>query len=216
MPFEHARAFEFCRYLKRHFKIPSENVYGIGDETDQYWGSQWNKDINAGHTALSEIKETKERLKPWFAEFPILKLCISNHGLRWQRKFLESEIPEVMMRRYEEILGCPSTWVWSKRWEVSAKKQIVFEHGDRFGGQYPHIQAALNKGKCCVIGHHHSVAGVHWVKTEGFDIWGMCSGSLIDFEQYAFHYAREAKRVPQIGTSIILDGGNLPLWIPLT
>lgn len=215
MPFEHAKAFEFCRYLVRHFGIPTENVYCIGDETDQYWGSQWKKDINAYHTALSEISETKERLSPWFDEFPIMKLCISNHGLRWQRKALESEIPQILMRRYEEVLGCPDTWVWSDQWTIRDRKRIILEHGDNWGTQYPHVQAALNLGACVVIGHHHTIAGIEVLNTRGMEIWAMASGCLIDFEKYAFHYARKAKRLPAIGTSVILDGGKLPLWIPV-
>lgn len=215
MPFEHKKALDFCKYLVRHFKIDQKNIYCIGDETDQYWGSQWKKDINAYHTALSEIKDTKDRLAPWFDFLPILKLCTSNHGDRWKRKALESDIPEVLMRRYEEVLGCPQAWVWQKRWKVDCKHPFILEHGDRFGGQFPHVQAAMNKGISCVIGHHHTIAGVEHIKTEGFNIWGMCSGSLIDFEKFAFHYAREAKRLPQIGTSVVLDQGELPLWIPI-
>lgn len=225
MPFEHKKALSFCRYVARHFKIPSENIYCAGDETDQLWGSMWKKDINAGLTALQEISTTKERMAPWFDAFPKMKIATSNHGTRWQRKALEAEIPSILMRRYEEVLGCPPGWVWQKRWLIKTRHPIVLEHGDRFGGRYPHVVAAETNAANTVIGHHHSIAGIEYTKTmgamdgcrdeAGYNVWGMCTGSLIDFEKFAFHYAREAKRKPQLGVGVVVNQGRQPMWIPL-
>lgn len=215
VPFEHEKALEFCIYLKKHFKIPIENIYCVGDETDQYYGGMWKKDINAHHTALSEIQETKERFSPWFEEFPILKICTSNHGTRWQRKALESDIPEILMRRYEEVLGCPNTWVWSKHWKVQCDHPFMICHGDDFGGQYPHIQAMMHHGMSTVMGHHHSLCGIERMKTDTLDIWGAVIGSLINFKKYAFKYGHNSKKKPQIGTLVVLDSGKLPIWCPL-
>lgn len=215
MPFEHEKALQFCTYLRKHFSIPLENIYNVGDETDQYWGSMWKKDINAHHTALSEIQETKDLMRPWFEEFPIMHLCESNHGMRWKRKALESDIPAILMRRYEEVLGCPSSWVWMKHWKVYTKRPFLVEHGDDWGGQHPHVAAALHNGMSTIMGHHHSLAGIEFIKTNGLDIWGCVSGSLIDFKKYAFNYARQYKKKPQIGAAVILNDGALPIWIPL-
>ena len=217
MPFEHPKALEFCKYLASHFKIDvnNYNVICVGDETDQYYGGMWKKDINANHTALSEIKETKEKLAPWFDAFPKMKLCTSNHGTRWQRLALESSIPSVLMRRYEEVLGCPDTWIWQKRWNINTKHPFTVEHGDDYGTQYPHVLAAMHNAKSTVIGHHHSIGGIEHIQTNGMRIWGCASGSLIDFEAYAFNYARSGKRKPVIGTNVILDSGAMPIWCPL-
>ena len=214
-PFEHRYAFDFCRYLKRHYKIKNENCYCVGDETDQLFGGMWKKDINGTHTALSEIKETKDKFKQWYEEFPELKIATSNHGLRWQRKALESDIPSVLLRRYEEVLGSPPGWVWKKHWLIKAKYPMLMEHGDSHGGQYPHVSSAISNGVSTIIGHHHTIAGVEHIKTNGMSIWGMCTGSLIDFESYVFNYARDGKRKPQLGCGVVFDSGRKPVWEPL-
>lgn len=215
MPFEHQKALEFCIRVKNNFKIPIENIYNVGDETDQYWGSQWQQDINAKHTALSEISETKEKLRPWFEAFPIMKLCTSNHGLRWQRKALQSNIPQILMRRYEEVLGCPSSWAWAKFWKVNCKHPFIVEHGDDYGTQSPHVVSAMHNSCSTIIGHHHSKASVTFIKTNGLDIWAVVSGCLIDFKTYAFNYARSAKLKPVLGVTVVLDDGAWPIFVPL-
>lgn len=215
MPFEHEKALEFCRYLKRHFNIPENHVYNLGDETDQYYGGLWKKDINARHTALSEISETKERLKPWYDAFPVMRLCTSNHGTRWQRKALEADIPEILTRRYEEVLGCPKTWLWADRWIVNSKYRWMGEHGDSYGGGYPHIQAAMHNGISTAIGHHHSKVAITHLRTRGQTIWGAVLGSLIKFDEYAFKYGWKSKLLPLIGTGIVFDEGKYINWYPL-
>jgi len=221
MPFENSKALSFCIDLKKHYRISDDNVYNVGDETDQYLGGMWKKDINARHTALSEIKETKEKMRPWYEAFPKMKIAISNHGTRWQRKALESDIPEILLRRYEEVLGCPVGWLWKKTWKVDCRHPFLVEHGDRYGTQTPHIQAALNKGMSIAIGHHHTVAGIEHINTSaphfegGMKIWGMTTGCLIDPTQYAFAYGKDAKRQPMLGCGVVVNEGKIPFWIPL-
>lgn len=214
MPFEHDNALEFYTDIVSHFRIPKENVYNVGDETDQYYGSLWNKDVNAEHTALSEISETKDRLRPWFELFPQMKLATSNHGTRWQRKALESSIPSILMRRYEEVLGCPEAWAWDKFWRVNCKFPFIVEHGDDYGGSFPHVTAAMHNAMSTAIGHHHSKSGVEHIQTNGFKIWAMVTGSMINFKKYAFHYARAAKLKPILSAGVVLDSGSFPLIIP--
>jgi hypothetical protein len=215
IPFEHPKALEFCQYLQRHFKIPKENIINLGDEVDEYWASLYKHDPDATHTPTSEIRESIEKIKQWADAFPIMKICISNHGERWKRKAFESGIPSIMMRRYQEVLETPATWAWAKRWLIDAKRPFMCEHGDRFGGRTPHLAAALNNGITTAIGHHHSISGVEHEKTYGYDLAGIAGGSLIEFSKYVYHYARDAKRLPQIGTPVILDGGRMPIWCPL-
>lgn len=213
-PFGAEKAVQFGLYLKRHFKIKDENVYNVGDETDQYFGGMWKKSPDAKHTPNSELADTLERLHAWYAAFPQMKLCISNHGTRWMRKAAEAEIPSQMLRRYEEVIQAPKGWVWKKHWRVNAKKPFMVEHGDDWGGPMPHLNAAIHNGLSTAMGHHHSKAGIEHIKTNGMEVWGMVTGSLIDFEQYAFDYARNAKFKPKLGSGVVLDGGKMPIWVP--
>jgi hypothetical protein len=224
LPFQHKRALEFLRYVKKHYRIPDENCFCVGDETDQYFGGRWQKDPNGRHSAISEIHESREMLRPYYELFPELRIAISNHGTRWQKKALEAEIPSILMRRYEEVLGAPDKWMWKNRWLIKTKRPMVMEHGDRFGTATPHIQGAQLNGISTIIGHFHSIAGVAHLQTSGamdggdeagYDIWAMATGSLIDFEQYAFNYGRSAQKKPKIGVGLVIDHGRIPLWLPM-
>lgn len=215
IPFEHEHALQFCKYIKKHYGIPDENVLNPGDEVDQYHGGLWPKDPNAKHTPTSEFKDSLEKLRGWYDAFPQMKIATSNHGSRWIRKATKAEIPSIMMRDYQEVLQAPPGWQWQKHWLINSKHPFIVEHGDDHGGQFPHVNAALANGVSTAIGHHHSIAGVEYKKTNGMNIWGMSGGSLIDFSAYAFEYARSAKFKPQIGVGVILDEGKYAIWIPL-
>jgi len=215
IPFHHPGALRFCRYVKKHFKIKDENCLCAGDETDQYFGGMWKHSPDATHTPNSELEEARETLRKWYASFPLMKLAISNHGTRYWRKATEAEIPSQMIRSYREIINAPKGWIWKKHWIINgSKKKFLIEHGDDWGGQVPHKVAALHNGISTAIGHHHSIAGIEFIKTNYLDIWGMCGGALIDFEQYAFEYARKSKLKPVITLGLILDGGMTPLILP--
>lgn len=215
IPFEHPHALTFCKQLKKEFKISDDLVFNVGDETDQYFGGMYTRDINGDHTANSELKLSIERLKEWYSAFPKMKLCVSNHGTRWMRKAFEAEIPTFMLKKYERVIEAPRGWRWQKHWHSKTKCPFIIEHLDDYGGQYPHVEAAMHNGVSTAGGHHHSIAGIHHVKTNGLDIWGASTGSLIDFDKYAFNYARNAKKKPQIGALVVLDSGRMPLWVPL-
>ncbi len=215
IPFEHKNALSFCKYIKKYYKIEESNILCVGDETDQYYGGLYQQDINAEHTANQELDESNSKLMDWYIAFPKMKLAISNHGTRWWRKATQSMIPSKLLKSYQEVIKSPPDWEWKKHWLIDAKHPFILEHGDDFGGQTPHKTASMHNGISTVIGHHHSIAGIEHIKTNGYKIWGMCSGSLIDFDKYAFNYARNAKFKPQIGVGVILDNGKIPIWIPI-
>ena len=214
IPFEHPKALDFCRRVKKFFFVDDENVINVGDETDQYFGGLWKKSPNATHSPITELNDCRKRLRRWYNAFPKMKLCISNHGTRYWRKALDAEIPTQLLKSYSEIIDSPSTWVWQKRWVIKTKKPFIVEHGDDWGGQFPHKNAALHNGMSTVMGHHHSLSGVEHIKTAGQEIYGMVVGSLIDFDAYAFEYAKNAKFKPIISVGVILDEGTTPIIVP--
>lgn len=220
IPFHAPKALEFCRYIKSHFKIPDFDskgnpaVLNVGDETDQYFGSLYKKNPDATHTPTSELDDAKFELRRWYRVFPYMRLALSNHGIRYWKKALDAEIPSQLLRRYEEVIEAPDGWKWKKRWHIDCKYPFILEHGDDWGGSQPHFDAMRHVGKSIIIGHHHSVFSWRKMKTAGLEIWGATIGSLIDFETYAFEYAKRAKFKPVNGVAVIIDGGKYPMLIP--
>lgn len=215
IPFEHTDALKFCARVKKENRIADEDVYNVGDELDQYWGSLWGKSPEASHTANQEIQQSIETLKEWYRAFPEMKLCLSNHGSRWMRKAIEAQIPSQLMRLYREVIQAPEGWHWQKHWKVKDKNPWLVEHGDDWGGQHPHIMAAMHNGMSTAMGHHHTKFAVSYMKTNGMDIWGAVAGCLIDFEQYAFEYARNGRLKPQLGLLLVVDDGRRVIPVKL-
>lgn len=215
MPFEHSDALAFCIRVKRENRVADEDVYNAGDELDQYYGGAWDKSPDAGHTACQEIEEARGKLKAWYRAFPLMKLCLSNHGSRWIRKATAAQIPSQLLRGYKEVIQAPKGWQWQKEWKVKDRYPWLLEHGDDWGGQYPAVAASLHNGMSTAMGHHHCKFGVNYMKTKGLDVWGAVAGSLIDFEDYAFEYAQKNKLKPQLGVLLVVDKGRRVIPVKL-
>lgn len=221
IPFEldndSGNALLFCKYLVRHYKIQKENIYCVGDETDQYNFSTFNKDPDGYYTPGKELQITKEKLKMWSSAFPRLKICTSNHGIRWQKRAMDAQLPRELLKSVQDVLDTPPGWEWKKKWKVSAKHPFIVEHGDDWGGKTPHKTAALYNSCSTVMGHHHALAGIEFINTNGLDhCYGFVTGSLIDVDAYAFQYAKRASLKPLIGAGIIFNDGKVPVWIPIS
>ena len=215
IPFEHEKALLFIKYLKKHYRVPDENMICLGDEVDNFWGGMWKKSPDVTHTPTSELAESRDKLKQWYKSFPQMKVCISNHGTRWIRKACESEIPSQLLRTYSEMIDAPSGWSWHKKILIKTHKPFLAVHGDDWGSQTPHTQAALHLGMSVAMGHHHSKASVTFLQTEQLSVWAAVCGSLIDFDSYAFEYARAAKLKPVLSALVVCNGGRVPLLLPM-
>lgn len=214
IPFEARDALQFCWSVKTEFKIPDENIYNVGDELDQYYGSRFPKDIDAAMTANREIELTRQKLQAWYRTFPQMKLCTSNHGMRWLYRAAEAGIPQQILKNYAEIIGAPSGWVWRDSWLIKAKQPIKVIHGVGYSGMNGHRTAAIDNGMNTVIGHIHSHAGIAHVATESQRIWGMNVGCLIDQKAFAFKYAKHSRFKACLTIGVVLDNGMTPMLIP--
>lgn len=215
IPFHHTYALKFAKAVAKEFRIPSENILCVGDELDSYYGSSYPKNPNANHTAVQEFKEAVAHLKEWYAAFPICRVAISNHGVRWAKRASEAGIPSELMRSYREILEAPKGWIWSDEWIIKAKHRFRMIHGMGYSGMNGHRTAALDAGMSTIIGHLHSHAGIAHIKTGGQRIWGFNAGALIDETQYAFSYGKDSRFKSVNGVGVILDDGLTPLFLPL-
>lgn len=215
IPFEHPDALAFCKYIKKHYSISDENIICAGDEVDHYYGSLYKKDPNATVTANQEIAQTKDTLKRWYSAFPLMKVANSNHQQRWMKKFTDAEIPSQLMRSYQELIEAPPGWKWADKWRIKTKHPFIVEHGTSYSGVSGHRTAAILNGCSTVIGHLHSFAGIDHIKTQGQEIWAANSGCLIDTQAFAFHYNKNDRFQPTVGTLVVVDNGRWPMWIPI-
>ncbi len=215
IPFEARHALKFCKHVQKEFKIPDENVFNVGDEVDQYFGSAFLKDPDALHSPLSELRETREKVMQWGRAFPKMKLATSNHGMRWAKRAFAAQIPSQMIVPYQEIIGAPDGWKWQDAWNIaSSKAPIRMIHGMGYGGMYAYRTACVDTGRNIVFGHLHASAGIAHIQTAGHRSWGFCVGSLIDREAYAFHYGKDSRFKPILGVGVVLDGGLTPIFVP--
>lgn len=215
IPFEAEHALAFCRDVQREFKIPSENIYNVGDELDLYHGSLHKKDPDANLTPGQELLLSKKKLKEWYKAFPEMKLAISNHGLRWLRKAFDADIPSQVLRSYRDLIDAPRGWSWKERWVIDGgRTKMLMIHGMGYSGQAGHRNAAIDSGMNTIIGHLHSNAGISYINTEDRRIYGMNVGSLIDINAFAFKYGKYSRNKPVLTVGVVLDGGLTPILIP--
>lgn len=214
-PFAHRNAIPFCKAVQKEYGVLDSNVFHVGDEVDQYFGSLYTKDPDAWHTPNSEIRETLERMQQWYAAFPQMKVCTSNHGQRWQKKATAAEIPSQMMRAYQELIEAPPGWIWRKQWLIQCKYPIKVFHGVGYGGMYAYRTAAMDSNVNTVFGHLHSNAGLAHIRTFDKRVWGLNVGCLIDENAYAFRYNKEQRNRPILGCGVVIDDGLTPIFVPL-
>lgn len=217
IPFEHSKALKFCTYLKKSYNVPDENVLCVGDETDQYHASDYPKDPNAELSAYNEFEITRERLRQWAEVFPLMKIAISNHGMRWLKKATNAQIPSQVLKSYQDIFKTPEGWQWKEEWRFySLPHPFRMIHGMGYSGINGHRNAALDAQISTIIGHLHSHAAVSWIETAGgARMWAVNTGCLINIQAFAFQYEKYNRIRPQLGATIILDGGKFPIFHPL-
>lgn len=210
IPFEHHKALEFCLRLRDRYQPGT--VVCLGDEVDQHALGRFAIDPD-GMSAGDEQALAQKRLKPWFKEFPTVKVVSSNHTMRVYRKAFEHGIPESMIKGYNELLGAPPTWTLATHHTVHG---VRYEHGDAFGGGASAYETAINGNHMSTVyGHHHSHGGVrYFVRPNKKPLFAMNAGCLINDKAYAFKYGRLSKHRPTLGAGVVIDG-VWAVWIPL-
>ncbi len=214
IPFEAKNALQFCSYVKKHYKIPDENVLNCGDETDQCNASMYPKDPEAEHTHNSEIQTTREKLKEWYAVFPKMKIAESNHMMRWIKKAANADIPEQLLRPYRELYHMPDGWIHQKEWVIETKHRFKIKHGVDLSGKTPYRKCVELSNISTAFGHLHSSAGICFLKTEEKSIWSMNTGCLIDINKYAFKYERNNIFKPNLTIGLVFNEGSMPVLLP--
>jgi len=193
-PFDLDKYLDFCKDLKKKYKT-NETVF-IGDVIDNHYSSYHETDPD-GYSGGQELELAIKKIQRWHKAFPKATVIIGNHDRMIMRKAFSSSIPKIWIKDYNDVLGTPG-WNWRDR--------LVID-----GVQYIHGEGGTARTRCkqdlmsTVQGHLHTQAYTEWVVGANYKVFGMQVGTGIDFDQYAFGYAKRGKK-PAVGAGIVLNG----------
>lgn len=206
-PFHHPDSLEFLASV--YDGAGCDTVVCIGDSLDLHGLGRYTKDPS-GMGALHEIEVGRAFLRELYDTFPVGTEVTSNHNSRLSRTAFEAGIPEELVIAQRELQQAPEEWDFCKRVEIDG---VLYTHGEEYGGMYGFRRALDITGRSVVFGHTHSAGGVAYKSIHGKMIFGMNVGCLIDFDAYAFNYARTSRYLPTLGCGVVLEG--VPYFIPM-
>ena len=196
-PWHHPDALRFLCAVRDRYK--TTETLCLGDEIDGMAWSRYPKDPDAP-SAGKELEESIAALEPFYREFPVMKVCESNHTVRLWKRGYEAGLPASFLPTMARVLRAPDGWEWRNRWEIDG---VFYHHGDMgVSGFTAHIQLMRKLKQSVVIGHIHSYAGVN---LEG-DLFAMNTGCLIDTAAICFKYAKNLPIPVSLGCGIVIDG----------
>jgi UDP-2,3-diacylglucosamine pyrophosphatase LpxH len=197
----------FCKRIQEKYDISDDDVYCAGDIVDNHAISMHDHDPSLSSPS-HELNQTIEFLQEWYKTFPKMKIATGNHDALPVRRAVKYGLPEEYLKDYLQVLKAPVGWEMKRDWWLD--KDTVLVHGTGFAGKYPHANMAMKKMCNTIMGHIHTVAGVHHIVNERTKIWGMCVGCGIDRNFPAFDYARNFANKPVIACGVLLNG-NTPI-----
>lgn len=156
----------------------------------------------------------RDRLKHWVRAFPIMHVCISNHGLRWLGRAYDAAIPSELIVPYKQLFGLPDSWQYRDEWLFKEKHPFRCIHGMGYSGIMGARNAAIDGRISTAIGHLHAHAGVQFINNDSLSIWGMNTGCLIDNKAFAFKYGKYSRFKPMLSVGVVINNGTTPIVIP--
>lgn len=207
-PWVHPDYLAFLKDTQKRFRC--DTVIHCGDEWDQAGLSRFDKDPD-GVSPAEEYRQALEISKVWYKAFPRVGVLESNHGIRPFKKAFSAGIPTAYLRGYKDYMKAPAGWEWFPRLIVD---NVLYFHGEPFGGENAASNASKQHRMSCVIGHVHAYAGVRYAKSFRDEIFGLNVGCGIDESAPAFNYAKDNARRPSIGCGVIIDGREA-FYVPM-
>ena len=209
IPFERSDYLNFCVETFERYKC--DTIVHIGDLVDNHAVSFHVRDCN-GKSAKDEMDEADRHLVEWFKAFPKVKMCLGNHDERITRQLLDKGIPNRIAKSFPEIWGLPKGW--DLQWEHLIDG-VRYLHGSGRGGEYPHVVVMNKSFRSAVIGHCHTVGGVHWRATEDKICFAMAVGCGVERDTYAFDYSKNHTVKPVLSCGVVLNEGNDAQLVPM-
>ena len=185
---------DFC--IEKYNEYSCTEVVFIGDIIDNHFSS-YHETSADGMGGADELEFAIERISRWYKAFPIATVIIGNHDRIIMRKAQTSAIPSKWIKSYKEVLETPN-WNFVERYELD-------------GVQYIHGEGGTARTKCradmmnTVQGHLHTQCYTEWFVGANFKVFATQVGCGIDFDKYAFAYAKRGKK-PAIGCAVVMGG----------
>lgn len=198
-PAVHSKYLQFVKKISNKYQC--NRFVHIGDVVDHHTIS-FHKKHPESVSAVSEFKLALKHIKTWYAEFPKLEICIGNHDERVLRLSADSGIPSFYLKDYSEIYNTPS-WIWEPGFMIDG---VQYMHGTGTGSQYPSFNLARSRAVSCVLGHHHSIAGINWLVGPTQRFFGMDVGTGVDRTHIAFSYGMHHLKKPVVSCGVVIDG----------
>lgn len=200
--------FDLTQYL-HHLKsvydqFNCDTVVFIGDIIDNHYSSFHNTDPN-GMGGGDELDYAIARIQRYYEVFPEAYVIIGNHDRMTARKAFAGGVPRQWLKEYHEVLQVPN-WKFVTELELDG---VLYFHGEG-GTAKTKMKSELQP---VVQGHLHTQAYIEWAFSKQSRIFGMQVGTGIDFDEYAFAYAKAGKK-PAISCGVVLNG-LYPFLVPM-
>ena len=191
---------QFCEDLYAAWDC--DTTVFIGDLTDLH-SISFHQTEPTAPGVKREYELTLAGVEKWHESFPNAIAIKGNHDARIVRKAKTVNIPDFMLKSYNDIWETP-TWNWV---DSTIIDDVYYMHGDGCGGgMYPATNNARKMAMSVVMGHFHKVAGCQWMGSP-FQRWfGLDTGCGLDDKAYAFKYAEKIKQRSIIAAGVVIDG----------
>ena len=173
----------------------------IGDIVDHHCISFHQKDVDADGVSR-EAEIAFERIQVWNELFPKATVTIGNHDERVLRLAASVNIPSRFIKDYKKVWGTPK-WDWVRDTTID---NVHYLHGTGFSGKTPALTCSSASMMSTVIGHCHSVGGVHWSCGPTQRVFGMDTGCGVDISHPAMAYGKNLIKKPVLSAGVVIDG----------
>jgi hypothetical protein len=210
LPFTHRHYLDFCVDTAKAYGC--KRICHVGDSVDHHATSFHDADPN-GRSAGDELAFAKKALKPWFKAFPRVYSAIGNHDALIQRQAYAHGVPDGFLKSFKQAYDAPAGWRFSFEWRFGNWR---LTHGTGTSGHDAAFKSAVRARISTAQGHIHTAAGVKFHASNADIIWGLQVACGIDRRAYAFNYGRDFLDKPILGCGVVLEGGRIPLFVPMS
>ena len=207
LPYTHSKYLEHCQKIAELYNCTVFSA--TGDLIDSHFSSFHSTNTQT-HGAKYELDMCIEQMKEWNKAFPKVDVTIGNHDLIVHRKAEDGGIDKRWIRDFNDVLGC-SGWNFEEKF---VHDNVLYVHGTGCSGKGI-VKRSQNWGMSMVQGHIHTQAFINYTASLNDLKWQMQVPVGINYNSWAYSYAKFHTAKPIIGCSVVLDNGKLPIICPM-